>query len=113
MESESGEGGSEMKDSFRVSRHLHALASAVRSCYGLWLHVCSWCSESAKISGRKLNNHVYQCTTALANNNGWLFSAVFSALKNYLKPSAWFNDVLVPALQSEEFTKYGLQWEDH
>lgn len=37
----------------------------------------------------------------------------FSALKNYLKPSAWFNDVLGPVLQSEKFTKYGLQWEDH
>lgn len=32
-------------------------SSAVRSCCGLWLHdVCSWCSESAKISGRKFNN---------------------------------------------------------
>lgn len=40
-------------------------------------------------------------------------SAVFSALKNYLKPSAWFTDVMVPALQSKKFTKYGLQWEDH
>lgn len=88
-------------------------SSAVRSCCGLWLHVCSWCSESAKISGRKLNNHVHQCTNALVNNNGYLFSAVFSALKNYLKPSAWFNDVLRPALQSKKFTKYGLQWEDH
>lgn len=64
-------------------------------------------------SGGKLNNHVYQCTTALVNNNGYLFSAVFSALKYYLKPSAWFNNVLGPALQSEKFTKYGLQWADH
>lgn len=82
-------------------------SSAVRSCRGLSWHVCSWCSESAKISGR------YQCTTALVNNNGYLFSAVFSALKYYLKPSAWFNDVSGPALQSEKFTKYSLQWEDH
>lgn len=56
---------------------------------------------------------IYLCTTVRVNNNGYLFSAVLSALKNYLKPSAWFNDVLGPALQSEKFTKYGLQWEDH
>lgn len=32
-------------------------SSAVRSCCGLSLRdVCSWCSESAKISGRKLDN---------------------------------------------------------
>lgn len=87
-------------------------SSAVRSCCGLWLHdVCSWCSESAKILGE--SSTIYLCTTARVNNNGYLFSAVFSALKNYLKPTAWFNDVLGPALQSEKFTKYGLQWEDH
>lgn len=87
-------------------------SSAVRSCRGLGLHdVCSWCSESAKILGE--SSTTYYCTTALVNNNGYLFSAVFSALKNYLKPSAWFNDVLGPALQSEKFTKYGLQWADH
>lgn len=106
-ESESGEGGSEPKDSFRASRHLYTWASAVRSCCGLSLHVCSWCSESAKILGE--SSTIYLCTTALVNNNGYLFSAVFSALKNYLKPSAWFNDVLGPALQSEKFNKYGLQ----
>lgn len=33
--------------------------------------------------------------------------------KVLLEASAWFNDVLGPALQSEKFTKYGLQWEDH
>lgn len=36
-------------------------------------------------------------------------SAVFPGLKYYLEPSAWFKDVMVPALQSEKFTKYGLQ----
>lgn len=85
-------------------------SSAVRSCRGLWLHVCSWCSESAKILGE---SSTIMCTSALPLSSTtigrYLFSAVFSALKNYLKPSAWFNDVLVPALQSEKFTKYGLQ----
>lgn len=57
-----------------------------------------------------------QCTCAqplVSRTMGKVGTWSFSSLRYFLKPSAWFNDVLGPALQSEKFTKYGLQWEDH
>lgn len=88
-------------------------SSAVRSCCGLWLHdVCSWCSDSAKILGESSTIMYTSALPLVSRTMGKVGTCCFSSLR-YLKPSAWFNDVLGPALQSEKFTKYGLQWEDH
>lgn len=55
-ESESGEGGSEMKDSFRVSRHLYALVQCGAFLPWLVMACMFLVQRERQDSGRKLNN---------------------------------------------------------